>query len=106
MKAEKGLAIEVAKDRFGCQSNSLVLGKVLFSLESPLEYGGSNRDYPLKGRTIEKLEICLSGVVSDPLDVFGSRVTNSEDHSASSRREGSRCSESRSIDRWHRRRCD
>ncbi|HXQ32955.1 MAG TPA: hypothetical protein VN843_02915, partial [Anaerolineales bacterium] len=48
--------------------------RVLFSIESLLKCRGSNLDFHSKGRTIEKPEICLPGIVSDPFNVSGSRV--------------------------------
>ena len=62
--------------------------------------------FPLKGKAIEKLEICLPCNVADLFTLLVSRFTNSgsKDHAANSSREGHSCSEGGSIDRWHRRR--
>src|ERR1043165_7027563 len=77
-------------------SKSVVEENQSFAIAAIRGSDSSNLDSHSKGRTMEKLEICLCDIFADPFDVSGSRVTN---HAASSGREGHSCSEGGAIER-------
>ena len=69
-------------------------------MKSLLKCVGSNLDSRSKEKAIEKLEICLPGIVADLFSMPVSRFTNSgsRDHAASSCGEGHSCFEGSAID--------